>query len=111
MPVARPESAVPLILPTVVASVPEVVTSPDRSPLVTEVAPENFVRLPVAGLPVVVTVPEPAGVAQVPSPRQKVVDDAEVPLFRLPTGRLPVTPPLPLAARLAAGTTAAQAET
>jgi hypothetical protein len=31
----------------------------------------------------------PAGVAQVPSPRQKVEPDALVPLFRLPTGRLP----------------------
>ena len=35
--------------------------------------------------------PPPAGVAQVPSPRQKVDDDADVPLFRLPTGKLPVT--------------------
>jgi hypothetical protein len=32
------------------------------------------------------------GVAQVPSPRQKVVDDADVPELRLVTGRLPVTP-------------------
>jgi hypothetical protein len=45
---------------SVVASVPEVVTSPVRSPLVIEVEPENLVRLPDAGLPVVVTVPEPA---------------------------------------------------
>ena len=36
--------------------------------------------------------PEPAGVAQVASPRQKVLAEAEVPLFRLVTGRLPVTP-------------------
>src|SRR5215469_4518877 len=43
-------------------------------------------------VPPAVTFPEPAGVAQVPSPRQKVDDDAEVPLFRLVTGRLPVTP-------------------
>jgi hypothetical protein len=34
----------------------------------------------------------PAGVAHAPSPRQKVVAEAEVPLFRLVTGRLPVTP-------------------
>jgi len=34
----------------------------------------------------------PDGVAQVPSPRQKVVLDADVPLLRLETGRLPVTP-------------------
>lgn len=33
----------------------------------------------------------PEGVAQVPSPRQNVLDEAPVPLFRLPTGRLPVT--------------------
>src|SRR5690242_5906092 len=33
----------------------------------------------------------PAGVAQVPSPRQKVVLEAPVPLLRLPTGRLPLT--------------------
>ncbi len=32
------------------------------------------------------------GVAQVASPRQNVVDDALVPLFRLVTGKLPVTP-------------------
>ena len=41
----------------------------------------------------VVTVPAAeAGVAHVPSPRQKVVDDALVPEFRFVTGRLPVTP-------------------
>lgn len=34
----------------------------------------------------------PAGVAHVPSPRQKVVADALVPLLRFVTGRLPVTP-------------------
>jgi hypothetical protein len=39
-----------------------------------------------------VTVPVPVGAAHVPSPRQKVVEDAEVPEFRLVTGRLPVTP-------------------
>jgi len=33
----------------------------------------------------------PAGVAHVPSPRQKVDADAPVPLFKLATGRLPVT--------------------
>lgn len=36
--------------------------------------------------------PPPAGVAQVPSPRQKVEDDADVPELRFVTGRLPVTP-------------------
>ena len=34
----------------------------------------------------------PDGVAHVPSPRQNVVLDALVPLFRFVTGRLPVTP-------------------
>ena len=34
---------------------------------------------------------ELAGVAHVPSPRQKVEDEAEVPLFRFDTGRLPLT--------------------
>ena len=57
-------------LAAVVASVPEVVTAPVRSPLVIEVAPLNLVRLPEAGDPVVVTVPEPDGVAHVPSPRK-----------------------------------------
>jgi len=34
----------------------------------------------------------PAGVAHVPSPRQKVDAEADVPLLRFVTGRLPVTP-------------------
>jgi hypothetical protein len=42
--------------------------------------------------PTLVTVPEPAGDAQVPSPRQNVLADALVPLLRLDTGKLPVTP-------------------
>lgn len=42
--------------------------------------------------PTLVTVPEPDGDAQVPSPRQNVLDDALVPPFRLDTGKLPVTP-------------------
>ena len=37
------------------------------------------------------TVPE-GGADQVASPRQNVVEDAEVPLPRFVTGRLPVTP-------------------
>jgi hypothetical protein len=49
-----------------------------------------------------VTPPPPEGVAQVPSPRQNVEDDADVPEFKFVTGRLPVTPvergnPVPLA--------------
>ena len=39
-----------------------------------------------------VETPVPAGVPHVPSPRQKVDDVAEVPLFKFVTGRLPVTP-------------------
>ena len=54
-----------------------------------------------AVIPVVST-----GVAQVPSPRQKVVPLADVPEFKLLIGRLPVTPPLEDDARLAAGTSA-----
>ena len=38
------------------------------------------------------TLPAPAGVAQVPSPRQKVEAEAAVPLLRFVTGRFPVTP-------------------
>jgi len=38
-----------------------------------------------------VTVPPPAGVAHVPSPRQKVDDDALVPSLRFDIGKLPVT--------------------
>ena len=36
--------------------------------------------------------PEPAGVDHDPSPRQKVVAEADVPEFKFATGRLPVTP-------------------
>jgi hypothetical protein len=50
----------------------------------------------------VIVLPPPEGVAHVPSPRQKVDEDALVPEFRLVTGRFPVTPPLPEAARLTA---------
>ena len=47
--------------------------------------------------------PPPEGVAHVPSPRQNVLDDADVPELRLPTGKFPVTPPAPPAAKLMAG--------
>jgi len=53
-----------------------------------------------------VTVPEPAGVAQMPSPRQKVLADAALPLFRCDTPRLPVTPPFDADARLITGMSA-----
>jgi hypothetical protein len=43
-------------------------------------------------IPTEVTVPVPdAGVAHVPSPRQNVVADAPVPLFKFDTGKLPDT--------------------
>ena len=47
---------------------------------------------PVVGVPEFDTFPPPAGVAQVPSPRQKVELDAEVPPFSRAIGRFPVTP-------------------
>jgi hypothetical protein len=58
------------------------------------IVPEVVIGPPVRPVPVatLVTVPVPVGAAHVPSPRQKVVEDAEVPEFRLVTGRLPVTP-------------------
>jgi hypothetical protein len=43
-------------------------------------------------VPETLVTPVPAGVAQDPSPRQKVVAPADVPLFRFVTGRFPVTP-------------------
>ena len=49
-------------------------------PLITEV------------VPMVTDAAAAVGDAQVPSPRQKVDDVAEVPLFKFVTGRLPVTP-------------------
>jgi len=50
----------PLTLTTVTADVPEVVASPVRLPLVIVNPPLKNVSSPLAGLPVVVTVPEPA---------------------------------------------------
>jgi hypothetical protein len=49
---------------------------------------------PLVGVPVLETLPPPPGDAHVPSPRQNVELDALVPLLRLATGRLPVTPVL-----------------
>jgi len=45
----------------------------------------------IVSVPPAVTFPLPAGVAHVPSPLQKVLEDADVPEFRLVTGRFPVT--------------------
>lgn len=59
-----------------------------------------LVTVPVSEIPLTVPVPPTevtvpaaaAGTAQVPSPRQKLVEVAPVPLLRLATGKLPVTP-------------------
>src|SRR5512146_1824259 len=59
-----------------------------------ETVPVPVIGPPVRPVPVatLVTVPpDPAGVAQLPSPRQNVVADADVPELRLVTGRFPVT--------------------
>ena len=70
---ANVPKAVPLVCVQVIASVPDVVQSPDRSPLVITVPPENFARFPLAGDPDVVTVPDPEGAAHEQSPRKTVV--------------------------------------
>lgn len=57
-------------------------------------------------LPGPFTLPEPARIAQVRSPRQKVEADAEVPPLRLPTNRTketPTSPPPPSHAVMPAG--------
>ena len=70
---------------------PEVPATVNASvPLVVIGEPETLIRPPVKLAPALVTVPLPAGVAHVPSPRQNVDDDAPVPLFRCVTPRLPV---------------------
>lgn len=53
---------------------------------------DHSAACPAVGLPEFDTLPLPEGVAQVPSPRQNVEAEAEVPPFKLATGRLPVTP-------------------
>jgi hypothetical protein len=73
----------------------------------------SFPLLPITNWPATkgprlfVTVPPAATLFHVPSPYQTVELDAPVPPFRLVTGRLPVTPPAPDAARLMAGRRAA----
>ncbi len=57
-----------------------------------------------------VTVPVPAGVAQIPSPRQNVAELAAFPLFRWVTARFPVTPPAALDAKLITGISAETSE-
>ncbi len=53
--------------------------------------PLKTATLPDVAEPGPVTSPEPDGAAHVPSPLQNVELEALVPLFRLATGRLPVT--------------------
>lgn len=77
--------------PSVSTEVPSVV-NPAVTLLSLPPAP-SMSELEVSDPPVFVTVPDPPlGIAQLPSPRQNVEDDAAVPLFRFPTGRFPVTP-------------------
>lgn len=56
------------------------------------VAEVNSAACPDVGVPVLDTFPPPDGVAQVPSPRQNVDEDADEPLLRLLTDKFPVTP-------------------
>ena len=67
--------------PLATFNVPVKVTIPDVA---------TFGRKPVVPALKVET-PVPAGVTQVPSPRQKVFKLAFVPLFKLATGKFPVT--------------------
>ena len=55
--VAEAANDTPPVFEQLIVSAPEVVQSPERSPLVMVDAPENFVRLPLAGVPVFVIVP------------------------------------------------------
>jgi hypothetical protein len=62
--VAEAAKADPEVFVQVIANAPDVVQSPEMSPFVTEVGPENFVRFPFAGEPVTVAplprlVPQP----------------------------------------------------
>lgn len=71
-------------VPVVVSAiVPELVIGPPEEPKMLEAGTLTSTEL--------TPPPPPAGVAQVPSPRQKVVFEAEVPLFKLVTGKLPDT--------------------
>jgi hypothetical protein len=92
---------------------PGVVISPVRAgtaavgkvvvPCIT-VAEDHVASWPDVGVPVFETFPPPDGVAHVASPLQNVDELADVPEFKLATGKLPVTPPVPDVARLIAGT-------
>ena len=62
-----------------------------RVPFVIIGDPLTEIKPPVKDCATLVTVPAPAGVDQVPSPRQKVNADALVPELRFVTGKFPVT--------------------
>ena len=62
-----------------------------RVPLVIIGDPLTEIKPPVKDCATLVTVPAPAGVDHVPSPRQKVNADALVPELKFVTGKLPVT--------------------
>ena len=121
-----PKVGAPAALPcrtvVVVPKLPSIVTACDPFPrtkrfavsvdpvtqVVQPMVPVVVIVPPVIGevVAMLVTVPEPAGVAQMPSPRQKVEAEARFPPLRLVTGKLPVTPPLALEARLIGGMSA-----
>jgi hypothetical protein len=97
---AEPEPADPLpsSLLFAAAVAPESVPELDvtrfavSEPTVISAEPFPMINFPLVRVPVFVTLPVPVGVAHVPSPRQNVVELADVPLLRFPMGRLPVTP-------------------
>lgn len=72
------------------------------------IVPVVVIGPPVSGalVPTELTEPTPPGIAHVPSPRQKVVAPALVPLLRWLTARLPVTPPATADAKLMIGISA-----
>lgn len=96
--VGEPDSTTLVVPVDVVTPVPPLATGKAvplyviaRVPLVVIGLPEieNTLGTVAATL---VTVPDPVGDAHVPSPRQNVPAEADVPLFKLVTGKLPVTP-------------------
>jgi hypothetical protein len=73
-----------------------------------EIVPVVVIVPPTIGVVVAMelTEPDPPGMAQVPSPRQKVVAPALVPEFKFVTGRFPVTPVTKLIGGISAATRA-----
>lgn len=82
-----------MVLPVIVCVFDAVVRAETAIPeSLSVVVPVACGRLPLTMLEVVDTLPPTTGIAHVPSPRQNVEAEAPVPLFKLPTARLPVTP-------------------